>query len=516
MRRSFRTSSLLAALAATAATSARAQEPAPPVTQPVPSSEQLPSASVAQVQPASTAPMAIPNELLTTNPSGLTAEQVGQRAAATSFNAKAALETMRAAEARVDQAWAGFLPRLTGTARYTRLSNFSPPSLSGGGSLVVSPVNAPENGVVPLGPNPFLLGTNFTFPLVLDNYLLQASLTIPITDYFLKTNEAYSAATKSAEAARYDVGAARATALSNGKVAYYTWLQARGAVIVAVQALNDQRTHLNDARNQFAVGNASKADVLRAETAVASAELQVENAKNAADLAETQMRIALHAPANQRMIPAEGLDVVPPPFQGNLPALVQEGLSNRYEIKSVETNAVASRKQAAAQRGSELPNVSAFGDGIYANPNPRYFPQTDKWFATWDVGAQAVWSPNDVILGGTGAKDYEARARALEAQVQVTRENVEVEVTQMYQQVKQADVALESTKRELASAQEAYRVARELFNNGRGTSTTLMDAETDLTRARLDALNATVNARIARVRLDHAIGRDLKGIGVSP
>ncbi len=53
-------------------------------------------------------------------------------------------------------------------------------------------------------------------------------------------------------------------------------------------------------------------------------------------------------------------------------------------------------------------------------------------------------------------------------------------------------------------------MTKELFNNGRATSTTLTDSETELTRARLDLLNARVNARTARVRLDHALGRDVR------
>ncbi len=84
-----------------------------------------------------------------------------------------------------------------------------------------------------------------------------------------------------------------------------------------------------------------------------------------------------------------------------------------------------------------------------------------------------------------------------------------VEVLQDYQAVHEADFSLESTKRELASATEAYRVQRQLFENGRGTSTTLTDAETELTRARLDELNARTNVRISRVRLEHALGRDV-------
>ena len=468
--------------------------------------------------PASTTPMPVPEDLLRAHPGGLTADQVGQRAMETSFSAKQSLETMRAAQARIDVAWAAFLPRLSATARYTRLSNFTPPSF-GSGNLVAT--DAPTGLITqppatsPTAPGPHFYSASLTFPLVLDNTLLQATLTLPLSDYLLRINQAYTAATRSADAARYDIGAARANALTNGKVAYYTWLQMRGAVVVAVQALNDQRVHLTDSRNQFTVGNASKADVLRAETAVASAELTVVQAVNGADLAETQMRVALHLPPGHPLVPGEGLESTPPAFQGNLPALVEEGLASRYELKSIVANAAAARKTAQANKAGRYPVVSAFGDAIEANPNPRYFPAQQKWFPTWDLGVQATWAPNDVLTAnGTGA-DYEARANALDAQAQVTRENIEVEITQDFQALKQSEFAIDSTRRELASATEAYRVARELFNNGRGTFTTLTDAEGELTRARIDALTAAVNARIARVRLEHGVGRDL-GRGAPP
>ena len=51
-------------------------------------------------------------------------------------------------------------------------------------------------------------------------------------------------------------------------------------------------------------------------------------------------------------------------------------------------------------------------------------------------------------------------------------------------------------------------MARELFNNGRGTSTTLTDAESDLTRARLDLLNAKVDARTPASGSSTPLGRD--------
>src|SRR5258706_1806366 len=68
-------------------------------------------------------------------PNGLSADVVGKRAAETSYQAKAAEQALRGAAARVDSAWAAFLPRLTTIASYTRLSDLTPPSL---GTLIVS------------------------------------------------------------------------------------------------------------------------------------------------------------------------------------------------------------------------------------------------------------------------------------------------------------------------------------------------------------------------------------------
>jgi outer membrane protein TolC len=462
--------------------------------------------------------MPVPDELTRAQPGGVTADQAGARAAQTSWSARASMESLRGAAARVDEAWAAFLPRLSAVGKYTRLSNFTAPSIFNvPGNLVgttAGPAGLLAPGDITSGKAPlFSTPVDFSFPFfVLDNWLLQATISIPISDYFLRIEQNYTAATNSQEAARWDVATARAGSEANGRIAYYTWLNARGSVVVAVQALNDQKTHLRDARNQFAAGNASKADVLRAETAVASAELTLERAKNLSDLSEKQLRVAMHASEGEVLSPGENLDSTVPPVQGNLKQMTLEALSSRPEIRSADANASVAHEQAAAARAQRWPVVSAFGDGILGNPNPRYIPPSNVWNTTWDVGAQVTWSPNDVLTANGNVRDIESRVAVIEANKNVTRDNIEVEVTQMLQQVHEADFSIESSTRELASAQEAYRVQRELFNNGRGTSTTLADAESDLTRARLDLLNAKVSARTARIRLEHALGRDARPI----
>lgn len=446
---------------------------------------------VAAPAPDSTTPTTVPWELLRATPGGLTSQQVGQRAVQTSFAAKQSLETLHAAQARVDAAWGAYLPRLTGTARYVRLSAFTEPNIT---------IGTPPAAIT-------IPGAALA-PSILNTYLLQATLAVPISDYFLRINQACSAASASSEAAAYDLKTAKATTFANARVAYYTWLQMRAAVVLAVQSLEDQRNHLKDANQQFGVGFASKADVLRAQTAVASAEVTVVTAQNQAELAETQMRIALHAPAGQKLLPGEALDDQPPAVQGPLARLVEQGVTTRYEVKSILKNAEAARKLARVQQAARYPSLSAFGDVIDADPNPRRFPQEDKLFPTWDLGVLLTWTPTDIVTANGNGRDYQSRAAALEAQAEVTREGITIEVTQAWQGVQQSDFALGATARELDSATEAHRVARDLFTTGRGTSTTLSDALGELTRARIDSLNAHVNARVARVRLEHAIGDD--------
>jgi outer membrane protein TolC len=459
-----------------------------------------------------TTPLPVPADLVEAKPGGLTADQVGTRAAATSWTAKANEEALKGAAARVDEAWAAFLPRLSGVAKYTRLSNFTPPNF---GNIVAVGPTVPAGPITQGPPGNQTLTTPlqafpFAFPILVDNWLLQATITVPISDYFARIDQNYTAATRSEEAARWDLAGARATSDANGRVTYFTWLRARGAVIVAIQALNDQKTHLRDARNQFAVGNASRADVLRAETAVSSAELALEQAKNLADLSEKQLRVAIHVGDDAAVAPGEDMEARLTPVQGGVSQLIAEALAARPEVRSADANAESARQQAAVAKAGRYPSLSAFADGIYSNPNPRYFPPTNLWFPTWDVGAQITWSPNDVLAANGAATDAESRVAVIVANKNNVRDGIEVEVTQAWQNARQADFGIESSTRELTSAQEAYRVARELFNNGRGTSTTLTDAETDLTRARLDLLNAKADARIARIRLEHALGRDVR------
>jgi outer membrane protein TolC len=445
-------------------------------------------------------------------PGGLTSATVAQRAEATSFDVQARREEIDAAAAQVDQALIAYFPRLSATGRYTRLSPIEQPSLGSGyivGTARPGPIvfDDPVNN-----PPPPMFATSFSFPVLLNQTILQATLSVPLSDYLLRIPQGYAAATKNEKAARFSEGATRLKTAADAKAVYYTWVRAKLQEVVAEQALLQANAHLVDARHSFDAGTINKADVMRIETQVAQGKLLLERAKSLSEVTETQIRVAMHDPAPGAYEVGESMDVdEAPKMQGidNLATLWAEAIAARLEVKTLDQTADVLREQAKVARAGNYPRLDAFGDIIYANPNQRIFPLQDQFKATWDVGVQLSYSPNDIALAGSSGKNLDARAASLSSQKQALQDGIRVEVTQTRNALREAQAAIESTAQGLAAAEESYRVRRSLFRNGRATAVELTDAETELTRSRLEAINARVDLRIALVRLDHALGRDV-------
>jgi outer membrane protein TolC len=429
---------------------------------------------------------------------GLRADDVAARAERESPEVRAKRRAVEAARAKVDQAVVGFVPRVTVTGRYVHNSKITPPNL---GPMFQPLLDALGVPVVP----------DINFPLVYDVYSLQGQVVVPLSDYILRTTQNHAAATRSQAAARFAEAAARRKVQRDARVAFYNWARARGGVVVTQQALETARQHEKDVRAALHVGAASRADLLRVESQVAQTELLVERSRNLTALAEEQLRVIMHDPAGVSYELGEDL-TRDPPVGGPLvlAALYEEALAQRPELKALGQTAAAIRETQKLARANYYPRLDAFANLYEQNPNPRYFPQESKWHFTWDVGVQLSWTLNDTLTARAQVREAAARVAETESQRAGLGDAIRMEVTQAYNTLREAEVALATTRRQLQAADESYRVRRDLFRVGRATSAELTDAETDLVRASLDQLNARIDARIGRLALDHALGREAR------
>ncbi|AUX42004.1 outer membrane efflux protein [Sorangium cellulosum] len=520
----------LGLLAPPAAAQPLAPQPAPPP--PAGAQPSLQPAPPAAVQPA--APKVDPLAVaLAPQPGGLTPEEVAKATLRTRASLRVKQAELRAAAARVDQALVNFFPRLTVTATYTRLSPTDAPSLGPPTSSVVTTTNPDTLDLGNLQPvrvrpcpddpaqqcvanslevpNPL---SNLDFSPPPNSYSLTANLAVPISDYVLRISQGYASASHAESAKKLELQAETLQAAADAKVAFFNWIRVKGQVVVAGEAVSQARAHVEDARRNFQVGRLSRADVLRLEAQVASAEQLLSEAQAALLVADDQIRIALGAAPDRPL--TLGIDVMGsapsrPPAEA-LPALYQEALQRRLEIRALDETQYSLEKAEAVTRAGYFPRVDAFADLTYANPNQRIFPQRDQFDLTWAAGVRASWVLNDVFTTAAASAEASARTAQIVEQKAALRDALRLEVASSYADLNKATSSIESAERQLAAAAEVMRVRSELFRVGQGTSVDLVDAETEVTRARLQQLNARVGALVARTRLDHAVGRDANDV----
>lgn len=441
-------------------------------------------------------------------PGGLTADYVGMRARTTSVDVEAKSEALRAAAAKVDQAIVQYFPRVSGTASYTHLSPIKMPSLGGGGSIVGAGV--PSGTVITeVSPTSPLQAVSFSFPVILDQYSIQGSITVPLTDYLTRIIHAHSSASHSEEAARLDKIASEAKAVTDGKISFYNWAKSISQREVLEQARAARFEHVKDAEALFKAGQAAKADLLSAQSQASAAELSLAQADEMVRIAEEQLRIYTRQADSDPVLLGEDVLSVMPPVAVDLAAMREEAYSQRAEMRALIESERSLESMATVARASAWPQISAFGDIVYANPNQRYVPQSETWNFTWDVGLRASWSPNDLATGLAAGAEANANAAKLRAQVAQVRDAISIEVAQAVFGLRTADTNVETASKGLAAAEEAYRVRREAYRVGRATNVDLTDAQSDLIRAGLASVTARIDQRVARLRLEHATGRDI-------
>ena len=87
------------------------------------------------------------------------------------------------------------------------------------------------------------------------------------------------------------------------------------------------------------------------------------------------------------------------------------------------------------------------------------------------------------------------------------RDGVRVQVSGAHRQLEASRVAAASAQSALTAAEEAYRVRVAQYEVGAGVAVDVLDADLALTRARLDRLNAVLDAHLAWADLRWAAGR---------
>jgi outer membrane protein len=429
---------------------------------------------------------------------------------------------IRAAEARVGESAAAILPSLALVAGYNRLSdipadrqfrfqldasslfnvaNVSPalladPSVQRAFQAIgqaTAPTPVPEGTVPPPA-----------FPIILDNYSVQANIVYPVFSGF-RLEAAKAAAEYNAQAATADLSRDRLETEFNIRNAYWSLYKAQQLRKLTDESIAQVETRLKEAQNMFKGGMLTTNDVLRLQLQLSNTKISRIDAENAVRLSMLSLNNLLSLPLGTEIELASTTEYKPaqaPEYE----QAIARSLEVRPDVNATLLRIKAGEENIRAARGGYLPTLSLVGNALYANPNNRFVGRRAEWNASWAVGAQVSWSVWNWNTTGYQVVQAEAQVAQAEDALIMQKDGIKLEVTQNYLSLQQAREKVAVSQQGVEQADENYRIINQKFKNGAALTSDLTDAVTLQLQTKVSYTTAVVDYEIARARLLKSIG----------
>lgn len=305
--------------------------------------------------------------------------------------------------------------------------------------------------------------------------------------------------------AREGAGASYEEALQKAKYdaisGYYTLIMNRNLVDVAQQAVKDYQGHVTNVEAQYNVGLVASSDVLAAKTNLADSETNLVKAQNSANLSEASLNQVIAYPVQTSITTAER-DLQYKPYNVTLEQAKAYAILHRSAL--VKSAMVVKEAEEALKKAKSgyLPTIGVETGRGYADPD-GYFGTSNK---SWHIGAQASWSLWD---GGATQNKVKVANDSLEKAKEANLATVDavlLEVQKAYLNLRSAEQTIQSTQTAVAQGQESFRIATLRYRAGVGTNLDVLDAETKLTTARNNYVQALYNYNISIAALEQLTG----------
>lgn len=280
---------------------------------------------------------------------------------------------------------------------------------------------------------------------------------------------------------------------------YMNVLQARNMEKLATESVDRLTDHLKNVQAQYDVGVVAKVDVLRSEVEVASAVQKWLQAKNSAAIAEANLNKIVGLPLDTSLDLVDNLSYTACEY--DLPYCLDYSAKHRPDYEIAKQSVEAAKGSLISAKAGHMPQIAASASQKWSDKN---WPGDEN--GNWSVGLSA--SLNVFDSGVTWSKIHaaEANLHKAEATYRSTVDLLNLDVRTKYNNMREAEERIKSSKSALDAAEEDYRIAKLRYMNGVGTNTDVLDAQVALTNAKTNYLQAMYDYNTSKVALDNAIG----------
>jgi outer membrane protein len=284
--------------------------------------------------------------------------------------------------------------------------------------------------------------------------------------------------------------------------AYYRYLGFDALVRSNELFLKSVSTSLDATQRRREGGLATVADLYRAETQVAQAQLNLTRSRGELEKARGGLASAIGVPVNTtlRVQSFEGEPRIRE-LTESLNNILDRAKANRPDLIAAEAQARAARSQyeAASRGGYPTVTLNAItGRSFYRDDRP--FTDTNSALVTLSIPIFTGFNQTYSV------RQAEARAAQAEASRDSLSRQTELEVWQSYYDVQTASSGVSTTAVQLRAAQQTAEATLARYQGGFGSLLDLITAQVDESNARVQRIQSYLDWFTAFARLNFSIG----------
>ena len=341
-------------------------------------------------------------------------------------------------------------------------------------------------------------------PVSQDNYAWSTSLRQPVfTGFALLSN--YELSKLGIDQSETETELARLDLALSVKVAYFNILIADTAVDVAEKDVAARKSNADVVRNFYKVGMKPINELLQAEVEWANAKQAMVRAQNGARLARSAFNKIL-----SRSVSAPVDVKVPDPLwepdRGTLDEYIERALNNRPEMKLININLDQADQDIRLAKSKYYPEVALVGAYVKEGDTPDV--SGSDFHQARDARATAVLTWTFWEWGKTrySVREKESFKKELMETKLALEDDIGLEVREALLALDTAEKNIPTTRKAIEQGKENLRVSEERYKAQVTTITEVLDAQTRLTRSRVNYFGALYNHNVAKAQLLRALG----------
>ncbi len=300
--------------------------------------------------------------------------------------------------------------------------------------------------------------------------------------------------------AEADLNRVSQVAYLNVATAYYGLQNADGTVTIYEKQVENNERSLKDTQARERAGVGTKFDVLQSEVQLANARQDLLNAKvNQANARRELARLLSYVPT----LDIAAADEIQPvePWDKPIEETILLAMRNRSELDVRRLEREIARERANLSISRTGPQVS-----LFANYNLADDFNTAGGFAMgYQLGARVDFTIFDGGRAQAQVRQFKADQALAESRFEQDARQARFDVESSYNTMIGRRQQIETAEKGLKQAEDALRLSRLRLSAGVGTQLEVISAENDLTRARVNRLQAITGYNQARANLERAI-----------